>query len=69
MATKQTTATKPNGSNGRERERVAIVALAQAIRLTVGVLRQVHPGGLVGDLELATERHLRAAEQALAWSE
>ena len=60
--TKQTTA------NGRERERAAIQALAQAVRLTVGVIRTMYPSSLVDELEIHVGRHLEAAERAVAWA-
>jgi len=61
--------TKQQTKPGREREHTAIVALAQAVRLTTAALRSIHPGSLIDELEVHVERHLRAAEQAIAWSE
>ena len=65
--TKQSTTPKSNG-NGRERERAAIQALAQAVRLTVGVIRTMYPSSLVDELEIHVGRHLEAAERAVAWA-
>ena len=63
--TKQTT-TK---ANGRERQRTAIQALAQAVRPTTAVLRRIHPGSLTDELEVHIGRHLEAAESAVSWAE
>jgi len=60
--------TKSN-SNGRERERTALLGVVQAVRLTTAALRSIHPGSLIDELETHVERHLRAAEQALAFGE
>ena len=60
---------KTTKANGRERERTAIVALAQAVRLITHCMRKVHPGSLTDETEQLVGRHLEAAESAIAWSE
>ena len=67
MAEKQKTTTTK--SNGRERERTAIQALAQAVRLVTHCMRKVHPGSLTDETEQLVGRHLEAAESAIAWAE
>jgi len=58
--------TKPAGPASL---RVALRDLSQAVRLVTSVLRQIHPGTLVGDLELAVEKRLRAVEHVAAMSD